>query len=505
MSAQPNAHRHLHTIALGLVALLFAQTILSYRPYVMAWDELYLIHRAVATHGVVWAGDAEGFARAFSILSKSPLLPLLSIAAGPTVQGDLLVGFCLLFHTLLLWGSILAGIALARRVGVSWLALGLAAAACALNPILLGYRGAFLADLPLAWAVALTGLWVHASLVAPETLPKKPLLAGAALGVIVCLGSLAKATYGLFAACWLPVVAYQVLRRHNRVADVVAWVAGLVITTLPAIVIWAGWGQQFLAHASSASWGGLGEYYRDGKNYLQLITQVSANLKWVWLPLGILLAVATLRLGTAPRAARWSAVLLAAPLFVYFALYLLSPNRDERFLFPLFVAVPLFATLAWTSGRRELAFGSFPVLLAGTVLLSLPTIGRPDLAEVRRASSILRAAAPQPDDRLLIATDSGHFNVETFILARELDHPGRGVTHTGTSAYDHMHNRPVEFSLDRIPQVHAVVFEWPLPQVPDFTNVRAAAMLEAAAKFGKERTDLQALGVRVFEIPPAKP
>jgi hypothetical protein len=267
--------------------------------------------------------------------------------------------------------------------------------------------------------------------------------------------------------------------------------------------VWYFLGKQFLAHAMSASWGGLGEFYRDSNTVWGLIKRLGIDLGWAWIPIICLTGQSIRDIISNRSRSYWQCLVLTAPIVVYMLLYFLSPNRDDRFTIPVLICVPFFLVLATrTMPSPPSCTGLQGGLIAALLLIAtLPVFARPNLDSVRRATTLIENLQPTPNSRMLLCTDTGHFNIETFILAQEMRKPGSGVKTIETSVYDEMHKRPPEYTLNRLKHVRTVVIQWPIPAEPAFTNTRAQSVFDAASQIGTERTELRFLGVRVFHLP----
>ncbi len=81
----------------------------------------------------------------------------------------------------------------------------------------------------------------------------------------------------------------------------------------------------------------------------------------------------------------------------------------------------------------------------------------------------------------MVATDSPfNMNIELVRLSKAiLGEEGRNLE-IATVVYDDLHKVDPKLSLKKIEESDAVIFEDPLPQVPAFTNVRAADYLRHA-------------------------
>ncbi|MGA2793991.1 MAG: hypothetical protein ABSE69_10725, partial [Roseiarcus sp.] len=183
-----------------------------------AWDELFFLHRAACVSRAVFDASFDGVDLCFGQMSKSPLMALLLLPAGPIngIVGALSIApVCLALATLSL--LVVLGWQLSR-IGVPLIAVVLSVVAAALSPALFEGHAPFLVDDLLSIVVLATLLLLPLEWKAPPKTQGEAALRGALWGTIATLGVLSKLTYFLFlGAIAVPVVLVAYRRTGWRI------------------------------------------------------------------------------------------------------------------------------------------------------------------------------------------------------------------------------------------------------------------------------------------------
>ena len=173
------------------------------------------------------------------------------------------------------------------------------------------------------------------------------------------------------------------------------------------------------------------------------------------------------------------------------------------------IAVPL--CLAWTNPRKEpaMTFGVVPILAAlfvGT-LFSMPMIGRPQVAPIRRAGELIQTLAqaqsiPRQPIRIVIATDGPEFNINTFLLAEQFRRDSVRPVDLDSLVYDAINKRTPEEGFRRVDAADYILFLKPgFPPGPDWSRVYAQDYRAYCEKVGILLDAKISPDLDVFKIP----
>ena len=198
---------------------------------------------------------------------------------------------------------------------------------------------------------------------------------------------------------------------------------------------------------------------------------------WLFLPFA---GVAIWR-GIASRQ-RWMCFVPLAALGAYLLISSTSANAELRMLLPVMNGMPYTLALLWkrTSDHR-VSRGWIAVVASVLLLASIPEIRRPQLDASVSIAGLLQQLKEDGHERILVATDSPYaLNIELVRLAKAIMGEQGRPLNVSTIVYDDIHAVDPALSLKRIDESDAVLFEQPLPSVPDFTNRRSAEYLQHA-------------------------
>jgi hypothetical protein len=105
--------------------------------------------------------------------------------------------------------------------------------------------------------------------------------------------------------------------------------------------------------------------------------------------------------------------------------------------------------------------GDYVGYIAAAVLaiaLSLPALGRFDLKPIEQSVAALEFIRSKGARTVILATDTPATNVESFLLAKQMNVDRFGPLSIDTTVYDIVKGRTPEFSIERMRQADAVVF-----------------------------------------------
>lgn len=467
-----------------LIAL--APLAVGYDRVVPTWDELFFLHNAVCVNRSVFALSLSGIDLCFSETAKSPLMALLLIPAGPlsgAAEKLNIIPVILALTTLAM--VILLGWLL-HRTRVPLAAVVIAAAAAALSPSLMGGNAPFLADGLLAVTTLDTLLLLLLEWEDPATTAAHAFRRGALWGLVGSVGILSKLTYAAFAGLvFLPLLVIA-FRRGGKRSTLIELGVALIVGSA-ALLILARYGKLYYAHAFGAAFGGVSSFYDDGQSrWVFLRAAVGSNLP-ITIACALLTGWAALKLKRSPTRVV-IAVYLVAVMFLYLFIAAGSPNKDPRFFWPVWLALPFCCAVGvppWGPRRTPARFPA-AVAISVAVALSLPMAGRFDLSSVQKALSIVRFAHDANARSLIVGADTARLNIETFLLAKQLEWAPFHDMSIDTIVYDITRGLSVEQSLARLSRADAVVF-FPIDgSAPGWSNERIdqfrAAMISPPRK-----------------------
>jgi hypothetical protein len=437
----------------------------------MAWDDLYFAHRALCVNQAFWSADCQGIGKCLSIMMKSPIMALLSLPWGPiggTVTG---VGLSIFSLALLIWIFILISFLIMLRTGVPAWTLLLGSLSIFLNPFLAGYAGSLLVDQLVSWVILCSLLLVNLQSGSYESTYGESILHGVVWGFAISVGLLCKVTYVYFLCISLPALVFLKWRKDGLRHLSVCLLATFLFS-LPALLIWSKFGNLYLLHAMQASWGPLARFYAiSDTDYFAFWERLYHVMGAAVFPCFVILVMALIVL--VKHYMEWPRMLPGIALLGYLFICSASRNADVRFLMPVMIGFPFAAasvvstSKAWQVNRRLIVVIAFVLALA-----CVPMVQRPVIEKIRNLSGLLQSLEDAKVRSILIATDSPTFNIESFLLSKEILGKSHDRLTIGTLAYDYMHSRDLEYSLKRVDSADAVIFEKPFPKYPDFTNNR---------------------------------
>jgi hypothetical protein len=463
------------------LVLLLAPLAVSYQSYRPAWDEMYFLHRAVCVNRAVYDLDLAALDRCFQAMSKSPLMAGLLVMYGSVAGAPEKLGLATATLSLLCFAQIMILIIVAGSLRLPrLLTLGAALAVAVAQPISVA-SAPFLVDglLSLIVTVLLLMTVAEAEPDPADASRDSWILRGLIWGGLLGLGILCKITFLYFAgAAGFLGLALSLKRSGLRATG---WkLLGMGLALLIPLFVFLRYLENYMAHASGAAFGNLSHFYDDGLDRWAFLAQaVPAIGMWYWILLAVLLGAALLYPGSRLRRSVAAGCVLI--LLVYLWVSAGSPNKDPRFFWPIWVALPFCLVAFGRTSEPARTVNSaltgssvnLPVAWAGvlSVLLVLPSVLRFDLTDVKQADAVLGTLEAGQPLQVLLASDEPTFNIETMLLARELDYADHAALQISTVVYDVTREMTREQSLDSLVAADVVILrDPPKPGAPDWAN-----------------------------------
>lgn len=303
--------------------------------------------------------------------------------------------------------------------------------------------------------------------------------------MLFSLGLLSKLTYFYFAGVTFGLLLLISLRRDGLRPSLTK-LAGMVAVSLLPVLLFLRYSQEYWNHAWQSAFGPLTAFYNDHIHRWAFLCMSVAEMGWVyWLGVAVLLCIALLSWW---RTRQTRSLSTAALLFAIVLGYLLiatgSPNKDPRFFWPVWLCLP-FCALAATASA-----GWAPVPIRGvgfaplwlSSVLSVAAAGRFDMHAVTKMELVLESLPHNRPIQVLMANDEGAYNIETLILARQLDLAEFHQIRLGTVVYDIVSGTMPAESIKRLLHANYVIMRWPLQAgAPEWTN-RYLPQFRAAVK-----------------------
>lgn len=452
----------------GILLLCFlalvSPTVISYRSYPLGWDEAYYLNRMICTNQAVYHLSLSRLDDCLAHTHKGPIMQVVNLPwgkAGGTERG---IGLAFVGLALFIWIFILITYCTCLRGGIHPALLLLAALTICLSRFLRASAGAMMTDMLLGWCVALALMLIPLEYRTPSKGFWSSFKRGLFWGLVVDVGTLNKVTFGFF----LVVVGMSLLtirQDHSGRRPVLYAAAGCVTGAMPAIVIWRYYGLNFLRFAVMAAWGQYASFWDvHGMTPAGYLQRYVSQLGLAVVPLAVLIVLFVRGL-VLEKQRRLGRTLPIAIILIYLAMAARSHNRDPRFAIPVMIAMPI--CLAWTSGLQRSAerAGRTPIvtaLLLGVVLF-VPMIRRPELDPIRQVGDLLTTFSHDNEGkdahiRVVIATDGPAFNIDTFLLAKQVGWDNLKRIDVDTLVYDAINGRTVEDGFKRIDTANYVLF-----------------------------------------------
>lgn len=494
-NAAPAAFRKLRDFDLLARMLLL---VVASRPIIVAsatwrpaWDELNFLHRAVCVDRTLFSADWAGLHECLLLLNKSPVLMLLLLPFGQIGDNVDLIRAAPVMLAIFNFCAVLGIALLTWRLRVPLAVVLVAAIAIAGNPLTHVVGGALLVDTFLGFVVTIAVLLFAFEVNSNATSRRSAALRGVVWGMVGTAGVMSKVTFGYFIILlFVPMIGIVWYREGFR--PVLIRVLSCVVISLPGLIVFALYANQYFAHALKASFGLVAELYSD---HLTLTDFIAAQLTGTGLGGVILLVMAVAAIVTTVRrrVLDRTSVYLLLVLLGYFWLTANGVNRDARFLLPFWLALPWCLALVMRESEGAEPQGTpvrdFGLAALVGVFLALPSIKNYDLSSVELSINALRTAPMDRPARVLTATDTGNFNIESVLLAYQLDRRRfpAGLL-IDTLVYDRVSGRTFDESMARLRSADIVLFRFPLDPATAalWSNEHHEAFLRVAQAEGRE-------------------
>ncbi|MGA2794731.1 MAG: hypothetical protein ABSE69_14620 [Roseiarcus sp.] len=346
----------------------------------------------------------------------------------------------------------------------------------------------FLVDGAFALMVTILTLLPMVEYAAPAVEPRAALFRGLLWGGIAGLGALSKANFGMFGVALAPPILLISFWRAGVRATLYKMAAAALMCAIPGLMF-VRYGEMYLENGWRSAYGDLAQIYDDGLSTWESIREsvVSADYSF-WIIFGGLLLVALIRgRRDVPRLALGLAIVAFA--MAYLVLASISLNRQPRFVWPIWLILPIGAASAIAPSRDEpkpVARLFAVPLCAVAILWSLPMLSRFDLQMVREADALLRFLNTDHPIRLEIATDPPLFNINTLALAQQVDWETLRAIDIRAVVYDVFSGKTPEESEQQLQNSDFVLISWPLPsETPEASNRFVSGFLATAQACGR--------------------
>lgn len=455
-----------------LALLLLSPMVVSFTERTPLWDELYFFHRAACVRNALQDLSLATVDQCMDGMTKSPIMAAMLLPSGPLhgTEGLAVAPITLALVTFaLLW----LGIRLAQRGGMQ-LPLAVAAAAVAILAPPLTAGAPFLVDDICTIIILDTLLLLPLESASRPATGRDNLLRGALWGLLFSLGLLSKLTYLYFAAVTFGFVLLISLRRDGVRATAIK-LAGMAAASLLPMLLFLRYSGIYWHHAVESAFGPLTAFYDDHIQRWAYLRMAFAQMGALyWAGIAALLCYGMLAwFRTRDSRGLRSAALMAAIVLGYLFIASGSPNKDPRFFWPVWLCLPFCAaaaangpTLALTPVR---GLGLAPVWLS--IVLSVATVGRFDMHAVAKMQLVLQSLPHDRPIQVMLGDDEGAYNIETLILARELDLPTFRNVAPRTVVYDIVNGLKPADSIRRLLAADYVVLRLPIDgSSPEWAN-----------------------------------
>jgi hypothetical protein len=489
---------------LGLVS----PTVINYAPCPLPWDESYYLGRVICTNHAVYDFSLSRLNECLAATHKGPIMGLVNLPWGRAGGTDRGIGLAFVGLAFFIWILVLATYLTCVRSGIPPGSLLLAAATICFTPFLRANSGAMMVDILLGWCVALVLMLIPLEYCSLSRGFWPSVFRGLLWSLVIDVGMLSKVTFAFF-FCAIGIPLLLIRERHSGEMPLRYAFASCIVGSMPAIIIWRYYGINFLRFAVMAAWGEAARFWSvPGMTGAGYLNRYFSQLGFALIPL-VLLLVLFVRGIVIEKEMRLARLMPIGIILVYLSIAARSQNRDLRFAIPIMIAMPL--CLAWSSIRKgpAMTVGPAPILAALCVgtLFSMPMIGRPQVAPIRRAGELLQTLAltqsiPGQPIKIVIATDGPEFNINTFLLADQFRRDGLRQADLDTLVYDAMNKRTPEEGFRRIDAADYVLFLRPgLPVGPGWSRVYAPDYRAHCEKVGVLLDPKISPDLDVFKIP----
>lgn len=414
-----------------------------------AWDDAWFLDRAVCFNRTVFALSFHGAMSCLTTMFKSPVMAILLLPAGPLNQGNIdqlalapIVLACVAF-VMIAWLACLT-----YRCKMTFLPVLAAAVAIGLCQPIRDADAPYLVDGCYAILITIALLLPVLEISDPVAVGRDSHIRGMSWGAVLTFGLLAKASFIFFAAPLASLLLYASYRRSGGQSTWQKTIAA-AMTCIPLALMFARFGKLYLINGWRASFGSDAVYYGDEKPLFQSIAEIcsTAGIAY-WLILAALAVVAIFGKRNPDRLAVIAGAICIT--LAYLLLSSLSRNTQPRFLWCIWLALPILLASAMETARPRVFSRTSIAAIAAACLaagyLSTNMISRFDFTSVRAAVSLLRSLAGEADVTFMIASDTPGFNINTLLLAQQLDWKELRGIRIRTVVYDRAEGKSVNES-----------------------------------------------------------
>ena len=296
----------------------------------------------------------------------------------------------------------------------------------------------FLVDGAFALIVAITMTLPFLDYAAPTIQPRAAILRGLLWGTIAGLGALSKVTFGLFGAVVTPLLLLASVGRSGVRATLYKSAAASLMCAIPGLMF-VRYGSMYLANGWRSAYGDLAQYYTNGQSTWASIQGSAAAAGYpFWIICAALLLAGFVR-GRRDVPRLVLSLTIVTLTILYLVLAASSLNRQPRFLWPVWLVLPFAAAGAIAPSREPptpSGMRSGALVWAVAVVWSLPMVSRFDFQPVREADTLLRFLKTDHAIRVEVASDPPFFNINTLLLAQQVDWKNLWIVDVREVVYD---------------------------------------------------------------------
>ncbi|WP_131829417.1 hypothetical protein [Agrobacterium salinitolerans] len=420
-------------------------------------------------------------------IAKSPIMAMLLIPAGPSELRLESLSVAPFMLSLAIATMILVLHYFLRLAKVPYIAILLAACFAITTPSMWSSGAPFMVDGLLAIVVACSIAFVFVEYENSTLSPTESVKRGMIWALLITIGMLSKTTYAVIAILIAPIAIWMSILRSG-INMTLMKLLSLLVFLIPLAIILIRYGDIYLAHAKNSSFGPLSSFYNDGLSPFRFILDSCAQNWSLWV--GILLLVVFAVARGLERERAIAGLLVALVILVYFVISSTSPNKDPRFFWLVWLTLPFCAACSIAPQRNgSLSIGPSPTMkFLCALLIAVPAVGRLDLEKFRTSVAAIATLPAHANATLYVATDSAHFNIETLLLAQQLEWRQYSQLQIRTVVYDVVSEKSPQKSLERLASADYVLGQFPVPgDAPDWAN-RYASVFEQSLRISDKVT-----------------
>lgn len=446
-----------------------------------SWDDTFFLHNGLCVARSFWEANLKGVDICMAQIAKSPIMAMLLIPAGPAggrIESLSVAPFIL---SLTIAALILVLHYFLRLAKVPFIAIFVAACFAITTSSIWSSGAPFMVDGLLAIVVACTVALVFVEYENATLSPAEALKRGMIWAFLITIGMLSKTTYAVIALLIAPIAVWISILRCGLNMTLIK-LSSLLVFLIPVAIVFIRYGDIYLAHAKNSSFGPLSSFYSDGLSPFRFILDSSAQNWSLWI--GILLLVVFAIVRGLERERAIAGLLVALVIVVYFVISSTSPNKDPRFFWLVWLTLPFCAACSIAPQRSSsLSKGISPVIqFVCALIIAVPAVGRLELEKLRTSVAALASLPANATATVYLATDSAHFNIETLLLAQQLDWKRYSQMQIRTVVYDVVSEQSPQKSLERLENADYVIGQFPVPgDAPDWAN-RYASIFEQSLR-----------------------